>query len=326
MLLVIFDIMEIFKLITEHSILINYSTDVLNTVNNYGSLAVGDTLNTGNDMYLYSGSVVDLSGTILLGTRSGYYGDAVHYSGSTFNQTDGHYYVETIKLYNGSQFNGTGGTTHMYVNGSSSTNNIEIDDPDSYFYQFYVDSGCSAALYSCDYDLYVSSATNLYAPLDINGFTLSAQYMDVWDSGDLIINTNGVVDVRGNGPYMHNAGALTMTAGSELNSASNIQFQAGSIGNVSGGDIYLEGSLTNSSGIFTPTDGSVTFDGNTASSIFGTTAFHDLNINKTDQSVTTNAAFSMNDLVINSGILNPSGYDIEVYGNWTNNVGDYWIY
>jgi len=80
--------------------------------------------------------------------------------------------------------------------------------------------------------------------------------------------------------------------------------------------------LTNSSGIFTPTDGSVTFDGSTASLIDGTTAFHDLNINKMGSTVTTNASFSINDLVINSGVLNPSGYNIEVTGNWTNNVGD----
>jgi|GEM_PF-492035 len=301
-----------------------FNVNVLNDVKNYGSLtvAVTDTLNTGNDMYLYSGSVVDLSGTILLGTRTMYYGDAIHNTGSTFNQTSGDYYVETINLYDGSQFNGTGGITHMYVNGSSSTNNIEIDDPDSYFYKFYVDDGANAALVGCIYDLDVSNASYIRGALDINSCEMNVQYFDVYDNGNLIIDDGGVVNVNGNGPYMHSTGALTMTTGSELNSASNISFQSGSIENVSGGDIYLEGSLTNSSGIFTPTDGSVTFDGSTASLIDGTTAFHDLNINKTGSTVTTNAAFSMNDLVINSGILNPSGFDIEVYGDWTNNVGD----
>jgi hypothetical protein len=122
-------------------------------VHNYGELTVDGTLEIGNDFYLYSGSTVDLSGTIHLGTSAGWHGSAIHYSGSTFNQTGGNYYVESIHLYNGSQFNGTDGTTHIYVDGHIVNNNVEIDDPDSYFYNFLVDSGASAALYNCSNNL-----------------------------------------------------------------------------------------------------------------------------------------------------------------------------
>jgi len=66
----------------------------------------------------------------------------------------------------------------------------------------------------------------------------------------------------------------------------------------------------------------VTFDGTSPSEIIGATTFHDLNINKTGASVTSNESISMNDLVINSGVLDPGVNVIDVYGDWTNNVGD----
>ena len=230
--------------------------------------------------------------------------------------------MESILLQNGCQFNGSGGETHIYVNGHSLSNVIETDDPDSYFYQFFVDSGASVALNSCSYDLDVSYAAQIRGLLDINSYIMNVQYFDVYENGNLIIDSGGLVNVTVNGPYFHSTGSLTMVSGSELISASNIQFQTGSIENVSGGDITLQGSFTNYDEIFTPTGGSVIFGGSSAASIIGTTAFHDLNISKAGATVTSNAPFSMYDLLINSGILDPGGNDVEVLGNWANNVGD----
>ncbi|MCD4795912.1 MAG: hypothetical protein K8R49_01895, partial [Candidatus Cloacimonetes bacterium] len=311
---------------------VNVGDDVLNS----GELTVDGTLEISDDFYLYSGSTVDLSGTIHLGTYVGRHGSAIHYSGSTFNQTGGNYYVESINLYNGSQFNGTGGTTHVYVDGHVINNNIDIDDPDSYFYNFYVDSGANAALSGCSYDLEVTYSTNLYGPLDINSYTMNTLYSNVYSGGEFIIDSGGTVNVTGNGPYFSSGGSLTMISGSELNSELNIRFYTGSTENVSGGEIFLEGSFTDQNNIFSPTGGSVTYDGSSASSIIGPTAFYDLNIAKTGATVTANSSFSMtNDLEITSGALTLNGNtvdvanDVDVYGtlNMTNpadilNVGN----
>ncbi|MCK4980562.1 MAG: hypothetical protein KAS62_09205, partial [Candidatus Delongbacteria bacterium] len=224
--------------------LTGYNINVRYSLYNIGNLIVDSILDIGDDCYYNSGSSVDLSGTMQIGTYGGRHGSSNHYTGSTFNQTDGNYSVESIRLYNGSQFNGSGGYTHIYVDGHVLYNNIEIDDPDSYFYRFYVDTGAYANLYNCSYDL-DAYASQIRGPLDINIFTMNVQYFDVYDDGNLIIDDSGVVNVNGNGPYIHNTGTLTMVAGSELNSASNIWFQTGASENVSGGDIYLEGNFTN---------------------------------------------------------------------------------
>jgi hypothetical protein len=230
-------------------------------VHNYGELTVDGTLEIGNDFYLYSGSTVDLSGTIHLGTSAGWHGSAIHYSGSTFNQTGGNYYVESIHLYNGSQFNGTDGTTHIYVDGHIVNNNVEIDDPDSYFYNFLVDSGASAALYNCSNNL-TAYYTILNGSLDINSYTMNATYFEVHD--ELIIDSGGTVNIIGNGPYFSSGGSLTMISGSELNSEQNIRFYTGTIENVSGGEIYVAEDFSDYNEIFSPTGGSVTFDGSSA--------------------------------------------------------------
>ncbi|MCK4654925.1 MAG: M6 family metalloprotease domain-containing protein, partial [Candidatus Cloacimonetes bacterium] len=299
-----------------------YTVDVANDVHNYGELTVEGTFEIGNDFYLYSGSTVDLSGTIHLGTYSGKHGIAIHYSGSTFNQTGGHYYIESIHLYNGSQFNGTDGITHIYVDGHVVNNNIEIDDPDSYFYYFYVETGANAALYNCSYDLEVNYTTNLYGPLDINSYTMNTLYSNVYDGCELIIDSGGTVNVTGNGPYFQNGGTLTMESGSELNCEQHIRFYSGSTENVSGGEIFVAEDFLDANEIFSPTGGSVTFDGSSASLINGTIAFYDLYIDKTGATVTANSPLGItHDLVINSGVLDPDVNAIEVGGNWTNNVG-----
>ncbi|HHE37191.1 MAG TPA: hypothetical protein ENL20_01290, partial [Candidatus Cloacimonetes bacterium] len=287
------------------------------SVNSYGELTVAGTLDIGDDLYLYSGSTVDLSGTIQIGTTAGWYGQALHYSGSTFNQTAGHYYVESIYLQNGSQFNGTGGRTHIYVDDFSGDNSVEIDDPDSYFYSFQVDIGASALLFSCDYDLEVTYDTDLNGPLDINSFTMNSQYFDVFNEGELIIDSGGTVNVTGNGPYFHDGGSLTMNSGSELNSELHILFQTGSIENVSGGDIFLGSSFSDADDIFSPTGGSVTFDGSSTSYIYGTTAFYDLNIDKTGANTVflNSDCVVTNDLTITEGELTLNGYELTVDDN-----------
>jgi len=185
-----------------------HTVDIQYNVYNYGTLYVDDNLDIGNDLFLYSGSVVDLSGTIQLGTLDGNHGSAIHFSGSTFNQTSGYYYVESIRLYNGSQFNGSDGATHLYVDGFSNDNTIEIDDPDSYFYDFVIYSGTNAELYDCDYDLR-SNNLELEAPLDVNSFEIFATSILILENGELIIDAGGIVQTEV-GTTIDDSGKLTM--------------------------------------------------------------------------------------------------------------------
>jgi len=296
------------------------TVDVQNNLHNYATITVDDSLRIGNDLFLYSGSVVDLTGTIQLGTLDGEHGSAIHYNGSTFNQTGGNYLVESIRLNNGSQFNGTGGITWLQVSGFSTDNTIEIDDPDSYFYRFAA-SATNAELHDCDYDLEVTDVLQLWSPFDVNSYEINAKYINIYN--ELIIDSGGIVNTTNSNAYFRSGSTLTMVYGSELNSALGIRFYAGSTENVSGGEIYLEGDFVNESSIFTPTGGSVTFDGTSPSTIIGTTAFYDLTINKSGAIVSSNSPFGMlHDLLINSGVLDPGDNIIEVYGDWTNNVGD----
>jgi len=313
------------------SLTINTGASLINTTSNvevHKELTVEGTLEIGDGLFLYDGSTVDLSGTIQLGTYTGRHGESIHYSGSLFNQTAGHYYVESIYLENGSQFNGIGGTTHIYVDGHVVHNNIEIDDPDSYFYSFDVETGVDASLYSCSYDLEVIYDADLYGPLDVSSYTINSSYFDVFNDGNLIIDDGGTVNISGNGPYFQDGGTLTMESGSELNCELNffeqqIYFMTGSTESVSGGEIFVTGNFRDEDEIYSPTGGSVTFGGSSLSQIYGTTAFYDLNINKTGVTVTADSPFAItHDLEINSGSLDPNDNTIEIGGDWTNNVGD----
>ncbi len=250
-----------------------------NPVYNYGVLTVAGTLNVGDDFFLYSGSTVNLSGTIQIGNTNGWFGEAYHNSGSIFNQTGGSYYIESIILSDGSQFNGTGGYTRIYVHDFANNNNITINDPDSYFYNFYVESTANAALYNCTYDLQVNFSLNSNGPLNIGSYIVNATYMDIYSA--LTINSGGTINVTSNGPYFHTAGSLIMSSGGILNSAGNIQFQTGSAENVSGGDIFIEDNFSDFGNIFTPTGGTVTFDASSTSTIYGPTVFYNLIVNKT---------------------------------------------
>jgi len=289
---------------------------------NYGELVVVGTLDIGNDIQLYSGSITNLSGTIQIGMDGS--GFAKHFEGSTFNQTNGHFYVERIYLYNGCQFNGTGGIVNVYNNGPNPQNYFKINDPDSYFYNFYVESGANAYLSDCSYDLEVTNTTYLHDTLFTNSYTMNSSYFLVYDGGTLVINSGGTVNVKGNGPYFHNGSALTMYSGGELNSANCIWFESGSSVYVSGGDIFLEGDFTDGDNIFSPTSGSVTFDGSSNSNIYGTPAFYDLNIDKTSDTVFADSPISItNDLELITGVLDPQNNTVTIAGNWTNTAGTF---
>lgn len=282
-----------------------------NPLYNLGVLTVAGNLDIGDDFFLNSGSTVNLSGTISIGNTTGWHGQAYHNAGSIFNQTAGHYYAESIVLANGSQFNGTGGITHIYVHDFASNNNIEIDDPDSYFYRLNIESTANAALYNCSYDLDVTYSTYLYGALNVGTFVMNSTYMDVYNT--MTLGSGGTVNVTSNGPYIHSGGTLSMVAGALMNSAGNIQFQSGSAENISGGEIYIEENFYDFGNYFSPTGGSVIFDGSSTTTVFGPTVFYDLIVNKTAKDNSVNPISIVEKANADSGVKESFDPESSVY-------------
>ena len=244
----------------------------------YGELTIADSLKIGNDFLVNEGGdVTQTGGNVLTGTITGYYGDLTVNSGGSYTQSGGNLYVEQLYLTSGCQFTGSGGITHMYANGDApATQVIDIDDINSYFYNFYIDAGSNVEMTSCTYDLDVRNNFNNYDAFSLNGHLINTKFMNVY--GDLAISS-GTLDVLTNGPYFSGGGNLIMSGG-ELRGNLNIKFNSGSSENVTGGTIVLQQNFYNTYGIFTPTGGIFKFIGSDTSDIIGATQFYDLQIDK----------------------------------------------
>ena len=116
-----------------------------------------------------------------------------------------------------------------------------------------------------------------------------------------------------------------------LHILNNGTFNAHSIEIIPGGSIDMSSGAINLTGnfhstaynAFQPTGGSVEFTGQQVSSIyflFGN-YFYDLNINMTSQVHLVSDIGIKNDLNINNGGLYTASHNIEIGGNWNNNVG-----
>jgi hypothetical protein len=265
-----------------------------------GNIVLGGKIYDGDDLVLYSGAVLDISGSFYSGYSEGYHGILTVNSGATINQTGGNLYAEEINLPAGCQVNGTGGNFRLYKQGTAnSTQNINLDDADSYFYNFYIEDGANARMYDCTYDL-DAFQVRIDGSFNLNGFTVNADYADV--SGTLTI-PSGTLNVTVNGPYFQDGSMLTMSGG-YLNGYESIRFLSGSTENVTGGTITLDKDFYNEFGVFTPTGGTFIFEGSISSDIIGPTTFYNLSVNK------TYASFD----ALENGTGNGLGVDITVLG------------
>jgi hypothetical protein len=265
-----------------------------------GNIVLGGKIYDGDDLVLYNGAVLDLSGSFYAGYSDGYHGILTVNSSATINQTGGNLYAEEINLAAGCQVNATGGNFRLYKQGTAnSTQNINIDDADSYFNYFYIDDGANARMYDCTYDL-DASQFRIDGSFNLNGFTVTADYSDI--SGTLTM-ASGTFNVTVNGPYFQDGSLLTMSGG-YLNGYESIRFLAGSAENVSGGTITLDKDFYNESGVFTPTGGTFIFEGSISSDIIEPTTFYNLSVNKTTTSFDA----------VENGTGNGLGVDISVLG------------
>ena len=242
-----------------------------------GNIDLDGTVYVGNDVFLYNGSVMDLAGSLYTGYTSSYYGDFIVNSGATVNQTGGNLRTEMINLVSGCQYNGTGGYCRIYVEGSVPTiQDIQVDDADSYFNNFYIEPSANAQLTDCGADLDIYNI-DVNGTLTLNNYTITADYADVY--GTLTI-APGVFDVLENGPYFQEGSVFNMSSG-ELNGNESIKFFIGAMENVTGGEITLLGDFYDEDEVFSPTGGSFRFEGSGASNINGPTSFYNLYIDKT---------------------------------------------
>ncbi len=168
----------------------------------------------------------------------------------------------------------------------------------------------------------------------------------VVDSGSVTVHgifgtaPTGVLNIYNGGTFIADApnhakgwetlnGSFKITDGLFEITNNSIKFGSTATTEVSGGVLRTGGAFyALNSNVFQPTGGVVEITGassdNTIYCYYGN-YFYDLTINRNPGiscSVGTGAITVKNDLTINSGILNPSGYDIYVGGDWTNNVGN----
>jgi hypothetical protein len=171
----------------------------------------------------------------------------------------------------GGNFTPTGGW--VYFDGSSDST---IYGSPTFFEVDCNKSGGASVYLAADAAAY---DTDLYGGnFDVNGYTLTTQYLDLW-GGNLIINSGSCI-VTNTGPYIRPGAVLTMSANGVLDSAGSVWFISGSSEAISGGSIYVEGWFEATAGDFTPTGGTVCFDSHYFSGIYGSPSFYNLRVNK----------------------------------------------
>lgn len=293
-----------------------------------GTINLEGTLHVADDILLFDGSVLNITHENAMtrcGLRSGYYGKTFLYEGSVLAHDDGEFYTEELQLDNGCQYSAISGTMHIYVSGSvPPTQDITINDPDSYFWEFNIENGANAALTNCDYDL------DVYA-LGINQSSFQLT--------DDTINCAGVT-LSGGSPttFTMNGGEMNISVCIYLNSGTHFEMTDGTVNcegywggiststvTMSGGEMFVRENFLSHNHGFQASGGSVTLYGDDHTDIDGTPTFYNLIIDKDagyEVVMFIDTLIVANNLTIEGGTLNPVNQPVYVGGNWTNNAGD----
>jgi len=204
----------------------------------YGTITSSGDLDIGDDYVGQSGSeLIIYSDTVRFG--NGTSNSIINLnSGAVIYQYGGHLMAEAYSLTNGSQYNGSGGTTHLSVFGSAPlTQTIVINDPDSYFNSFQIDAATNGTLGASTEDLNSIGNFKVFGTFDPLDKTVTTTYMDVYGTLNM---DNGLIEIGTNGPYFHSGSTLDMTGGT-IDAENVFLWYGGSTGNASGGEIYAEG-------------------------------------------------------------------------------------
>jgi hypothetical protein len=280
-----------------------------------GELTVEGNLYVGDDIFLNNGSVTHLGGIgeIYNGYTSGRHGVLVMLNGSLLNQSGGDLYTEELQLSSGSQYSANGGFFHIYKEGyASATQHIQINDPDSYFFNFKIDTLIQADLYNCAEDLTVTNVSRVSGSLALNGHTMHVYFMHVY--GEIVLSS-GNLDITQNGPVFYNGASFTMSGG-EFTTFNSVWFLGGSQVNVSNGTINIRRDLHNTADAYVPSGGITRFYGNPQSIINGQTAFYRLEVDKDTGSI----VYSPFDVTVTDSLIMSNG-GLEIINGSTIHIG-----
>ncbi len=231
-----------------------------------GEMNINGTLYIGDDLILNNGAVLNLSstGSIYTGYGADFDGMLALNQGSSFVQSGGNIYAEQLLLYEGSQYNATAGIFHIYKQGFANSNQlVQINDPDNYFYNFYIDTLTQVYLDNCTEELNVNLLSRVSGKLSLNSFGMNANLMSVY--GEVNI-TSGSLNITQTGPAFYNNSILNMFGG-ELTTNNSIWFYSGCNVNVTDGTLNIRRDLHNQNNEFSPSGGIVRFFGDQTSNI-----------------------------------------------------------
>ena len=198
----------------------------------------------------------------------------------------------------------TAGAIDVVPGGGSFTAFNLIDD--GIYGAYYLNPGGTINLY--DLDIY--SNTDLNGELHIFGGVMNVygNATSCWlFAGDALISmSDGVLDFHGHGIVIYNSSPYTLTE------------------NISGGTIRTEGSFLGACNEFTPDYGTLEFYGSTDAFVYTANGcyLNNVLINKSNTLSLIEFLDINGNLVIDNGILDANGFDIQIEGDWTNFVGD----
>lgn len=211
------------------------------------------------------------------------------------------------------QFTMNGATSYLYLTGTTSTNWWNDLGNDIYT-NVRIEKTNSAA-----------SVNMLHNTVCSHTFHIRGGRFQMSSNRTLTVNSTASDAFR-----VQNDGTLVLSAGQTIDVAGSILFQNGSNADVSGGSINCGGNFTVNAN--TPYDISIagttlTMNGSGTQSINdqdgGTLQLGNLTIDKPSGTVSvTNSPLNINgNLLISDGTLNSNSHNINIRGNWTNNVG-----
>ncbi len=171
---------------------------------------------------------------------------------------------------------------------------------------FYNNAGGTINLHNPYGYVDLNGSMNIYGG-EVNVFGGTSDSYWPYAGNASIYMSGGVLDFKDVGVYLYNTASYTFAE------------------NISGGTIKANGSFTCYRTDFTPAGGAFSFTGSNYAGIYSVpqSYFNDLIIERTAGSPVYMASEMAlkDDLLISSGILNPNGFKLRVYGDWTNEVG-----
>ena len=270
-----------------------------------GYIATNHTIHVGGNWYNQTSSP-GLSGNSTVEFYGGT--DYHHCSNETFHTLEMNNLMGGALLISGtdvicSNYKWTAGEINVEAGGSFTA--IDLLD-DGIFGTYYLSSGGAINLSNYDGSVDLNGVLNISGgAMNIYGGT-SCSFWPYLNNA-LISMSDGILDFHEQGIIIYDAAPYHLTE------------------NITGGTIRTAGGFYGETNEFTPDYGILEFYGSIDEYISTENGcyLNNVVINKSNELSIVGGLLDINgNLTINSGVLNTMGYDIQIEGNWTNNVGE----